>query len=996
MPRRSLVRQCGLAALALFLALPLSAHQGRDPLELAPTAPAPGAAAERVTGQVHRLTIDDRLAGVVVEHYSLVQDDGQAVTLKGAAATALADGDRVEVSGRRNGKALFADALRKVATPGKAPPAGPKTAVRLQGDLRLLHVDRFDDNTSEFIFEVHDASGHATPLRMPTLPEALHRGMHVTVDGVAASDGNGVVPSTVTVDSLSVEPKALASAIRTNNVLVILMRFTDSPANPFTQAQAQATFAGGAGSGSVTEFFKEASFGQQLMNAAITPWLATGSATPAACNWQTMGSLGRTAATAAGYNVASYQNVVYVFPPVSACGWTGLGYIGASGVWINGRNMTSVYSHELGHNFGLLHAGSLRCSGAVIGGSCSVTEYGDPFDTMGNQSAMHYNAPQKFDLGWIPAGSVVTHGTGTVTYTLNPIEVAGGTTYAVKVAAATNRTYWLEFRQPIGFDGGLASYPNNGVQVRVASPFETMCSGCDVYSNDTQLLDMTPTTSAFTDATLVAGKSFTDSTYGVTFNVLGATSTSVTVQVTTGGTTPPPTQATTTTALASSANPANAGTAVTFTATVNGTSPTGSVSFADGGTAITGCAAVALAGTGNARSAACTTSGLAAGTHSVVASYSGDGGNKSSSSAALSQVVNGTTTSASGAWIDDAVPTGATATGTGEGWTWVTNPAPFSGTRAHQSALAAGMHQHYFYNAPGTVAVVAGDTLYAYVYLDPANPPTEVMLQWNDGTWEHRAYWGANQIAWGTNGTVSRRYMGALPAAGQWVRLAVPAAQVGLEGRTVNGMAFTLYGGRATWDAAGRTAGAAAPAAWVDDAVPSGAALGVDKDGWTWLTSPAPFSGTRAHQSALAAGEHQHYFFNASTPMPVLTGDTLYAYVYLDPANPPTEVMLQWNDGTWNHRVYWGADQIAWGTSGTASRLYMGVLPAAGQWVRLAVAASQVGLEGRTVNGMAFTLYGGRATWDAAGRLPAGQMAPMQMQPSVTANADGGPLSVRR
>src|SRR6185295_1874122 len=30
--------------------------------------------------------------------------------------------------------------------------------------------------------------------------------------------------------------------------------------------------------------------------------------------------------------------------------------------------------------------------------------------------------------------------------------------------------------------------------------------------------------------------------------------------------------------------------------------------------------------------------------------------------------------------------------------------------------------------------------------------------------------------------------------------------------------------------------------------------------------------------------------------------------------------------------------------------------------------ASQVGLEGHTLNGMAFTLYGGRATWDRAGK----------------------------
>ena len=46
--------------------------------------------------------------------------------------------------------------------------------------------------------------------------------------------------------------------------------------------------------------------------------------------------------------------------------------------------------------------------------------------------------------------------------------------------------------------------------------------------------------------------------------------------------------------------------------------------------------------------------------------------------------------------------------------------------------------------------------------------------------------------------------MGALPPTGQWVRLEVPAAQVGLEGRTLNGMAFTLYDGRATWDYAGK------------------------------------------------------------------------------------------------------------------------------------------------------------------------------------------------
>src|SRR5207247_7842508 len=141
------------------------------------------------------------------------------------------------------------------------------------------------------------------------------------------------------------------------------------------------------------------------------------------------------------------------------------------------------------------------------------------------------------------------------------------------------------------------------------------------------------------------------------------------------------------------------------------------------------------------------------------------------------------------------LPTGGIAGADGtDSWNWISSsPAPFAGSRAHQSALATGLHQHYFDWASQTLPVSAGATLYAYVYVDPANPPTELMLQWTDGSWEHRAYWGANYINYGASGSNARRPMGALPAAGQWVRLDVPASQVGLEGRTLRGMAFTAF-----------------------------------------------------------------------------------------------------------------------------------------------------------------------------------------------------------
>jgi hypothetical protein len=160
-------------------------------------------------------------------------------------------------------------------------------------------------------------------------------------------------------------------------------------------------------------------------------------------------------------------------------------------------------------------------------------------------------------------------------------------------------------------------------------------------------------------------------------------------------------------------------------------------------------------------------------------------------------------------WVDDSLPAGAVpASDGGDSWNWVSgNPTPYSGLLAQQSAIASGEHQVLFEDATATLNVETNAVLYAWIYLDPVHVPSEAMLQWYDqsGTWEHRAYWGADLMSWGTDGTTSRTNVGALPPAGKWAQLSVPASAVGLEGHTVSGLAFSLYGGRATWDAAGRT-----------------------------------------------------------------------------------------------------------------------------------------------------------------------------------------------
>src|SRR5882672_9320955 len=100
-------------------------------------------------------------------------------------------------------------------------------------------------------------------------------------------------------------------------------------------------------------------------------------------------------------------------------------------------------------------------------------------------------------------------------------------------------------------------------------------------------------------------------------------------------------------------------------------------------------------------------------------------------------------------WGDDAVPAGAwTGAEGGDNWNWIgANPPPFSGTLAHQSNLAPGIHYHYFANATDTLTIDSGNALIAQVFLDPANPTREIMLGWSDGmSWSHAAYWGEDLI----------------------------------------------------------------------------------------------------------------------------------------------------------------------------------------------------------------------------------------------------------
>lgn len=142
-----------------------------------------------------------------------------------------------------------------------------------------------------------------------------------------------------------------------------------------------------------------------------------------------------------------------------------------------------------------------------------------------------------------------------------------------------------------------------------------------------------------TTTALALGSHTITATYAGDAGIMASTSSALTQTVT---------KQTTTTYLSSSLDPSYPGAGVTFTATISTKVPYGeTVTFYDGGTSI-GTGMTYMTGsyyTGYKYVATFATSTLAAGSHSITASYPGDASNFASTSNALSQAVGKQTTS---------------------------------------------------------------------------------------------------------------------------------------------------------------------------------------------------------------------------------------------------------------------------------------------------------------------------------------------------------------
>jgi len=302
----------------------------------------------------------------------------------------------------------------------------------------------------------------------------------------------------------------------TKNVLYMRVNFPDDLSEPIFEADAYSVM------NSVNTFYTTSSYDLTAIDATVTPLVTV----PQKKSYYSTdpGLLltdARAAAKQAGFDPANYNLDITCFNSISSpaySAWSGLAYVGGKGLWLQtdqGGASAGVTAHELGHNYGLMHANlwNTTPTASMIGPGTNQ-EYGNIFDTMGSAGAgiYQFDAPHKNQLDWLKADAVQVVASNGV-YRVYPFDVpaqsrVAGRFYAATVQKDFSRFYWLEFRQL--FTGN--AWAENGVLLNWAPWLES--------NGGTQLIDTTPGSPTFSgdsrdDAAVVVGRTFDDNAAGV-------------------------------------------------------------------------------------------------------------------------------------------------------------------------------------------------------------------------------------------------------------------------------------------------------------------------------------------------------------------------------------------------------------------------------------------------------------------------------------------------
>lgn len=275
-------------------------------------------------------------------------------------------------------------------------------------------------------------------------------------------------------ESFFAQRPALSWTTGTKRCLIIRVDFSDLAGAPMTETAVSNVFNGTNG---VKNYYQQISFG--ATSAELTPATSDDSPDvtqvfrlPKTADYYATGdrngelhSDARSAATTAGYNLTSFDRIGVVFAWLgnitnSQINYGGLGEVEGKNYWINGGSNFDlrVVSHEIGHNYGLPHAGRQRVNAgsSAVASDGTWEEYGDSLDIMGGNGSMggHFNMWSKAWMSWTGDDGnllVKTNGTYRIWRFDHPSSNPDLTTrpLSLRIPRRDNTEYWIGHRRAL-------------------------------------------------------------------------------------------------------------------------------------------------------------------------------------------------------------------------------------------------------------------------------------------------------------------------------------------------------------------------------------------------------------------------------------------------------------------------------------------------------------------------------------------------------------------
>lgn len=323
-------------------------------------------------------------------------------------------------------------------------------------------------------------------------------------------------------DALASEQLNPAWTTGAKTVLFIRVDFPDRTGEPtdFENRTLDSARAENLINNEVNAFYDKNSYGKTSLRATVTPVVRmpnTQSYYAQLNDDEVMKTDARNAARQKGFETNNFDLDIVGFSASYSFPFAGRSLTGAKGILMNGAFYLSEVAHEIGHNYGLMHANLWRTNDGSIIGAGEDKEYFDCYDTMAAtvycriDANSHFNARYKLLLNWLTDSEAQTI-TSNGTYTLYPQDLypqdsSSSRVRLLKIPINSAKNYWVEFRQSRTDN----QYAMNGALIRWDYP--------DENSRQTELLDMNPATATVDDAPLTVGNQFYDSDNGIIIRV---------------------------------------------------------------------------------------------------------------------------------------------------------------------------------------------------------------------------------------------------------------------------------------------------------------------------------------------------------------------------------------------------------------------------------------------------------------------------------------------